>query len=182
MYAGFGELTLLARVSGLLTSGGIDHCLIGAAAMSVHGVVRATADLDLLILDPRPLQTDFWADTTDDISADIRLPGAEDPLGGVVRVADAHSGCIDVVVGRPAWHADVIARAVTTEVLGVDLPVALPRDLVALKLYAGGPQDAWDIQQLLDVDPNLATEVDALIDRLPADARELWARVRSERS
>jgi hypothetical protein len=29
------------------------------------------------------------------------------------------------------------------------VPVATAGDLIALKLYAGGPQDAWDVEHLL---------------------------------
>jgi hypothetical protein len=54
---------------------------------------------------------------------------------------------------------------------------------VLLKLHAGGPKDAWDIRALLEVadDPAaVQAGVDRAIDRLPADARHLWARLRAE--
>ena len=149
--------------------------------MAVHGVVRATGDLDLLVVDPRPLAEEFWATSLNDVQLEIRRADADDPLGGVVRVGKQTGECIDVVVGRPSWHRDVLTNAHDTRVLDIDIPVATARDLIALKLSAGGPQDAWDIHQLLDVDPNVTDTVDGFIDRLPADARELWAKLRSER-
>ena len=50
---------------------------------------------------------------------------------------------------------------------------------ILLQLYAGGPQDAWDIHQLLG-DAERAATVAAVESRLPAlprECRALWARV-----
>ena len=54
-------------------------------------------------------------------------------------------------------------------------------DLVALKLFVGGAQDAWDIAQLL-AGPDreaLIAEVSADIDDLPAHCRAFWERILS---
>ena len=61
------------------------------------------------------------------------------------------------------------------------MPVARPAGLVLLKLYAGGPKDAWDIRALLEVSDHGAVveaEVERVVPRLPADARRLWSRLR----
>jgi hypothetical protein len=44
-------MSLLRDVVETLQREGIRHALIGAAAMVVHGVSRATADIDLLTID-----------------------------------------------------------------------------------------------------------------------------------
>ena len=52
-------------------------------------------------------------------------------------------------------------------------------NLILLKLYAGGPQDAWDIEQLLasgDRD-GLVVAVSAALPALPEEARRQWARI-----
>lgn len=59
--------------------------------------------------------------------------------------------------------------------------MSLLADLVLLKLYAGGPQDAWDIDQLLDVDTTFAREVEARIPALPEGCAALWRRVVGDR-
>ena len=59
------------------------------------------------------------------------------------------------------------------------MPTALARDLILLKLYAGGSQDAWDVEQLL-AGPDrevLIAAVAADIDDLPARCRRLWKRL-----
>jgi hypothetical protein len=48
-----------------------------------------------------------------------------------------------------------------------------------LKLYAGGPQDLWDIEQLRTaVGPQLDDAVEAVLDRLPEEARDAWRSLR----
>ena len=67
------------------------------------------------------------------------------------------------------------------EVEGVPVPVASRPDLILLKLYAGGPQDAWDIEQLLACEERSAVirEVERHLEALPEECRALWARLRS---
>ncbi|MBV8519050.1 MAG: hypothetical protein JO197_16770 [Acidobacteria bacterium] len=49
-----------------------------------------------------------------------------------------------------------------------------------LKLFAGGPQDAWDIEQVLAGGAtDVVNDVEVHIDELPSAARELWARLRA---
>jgi hypothetical protein len=62
------------------------------------------------------------------------------------------------------------------------VPVVTAPDFVLLKLYAGGPQDAWDVDQLLDVEPAIAARVEAVIAALPADSIRLWRQILANRS
>jgi hypothetical protein len=174
-------LSLLAEVSQLLASSGIRHAMIGAAALAVHGVARATADLDLLAVDDRCLESSFWSGLRErEAMVDIRRGDHDDPLAGVVRVSRGEAS-IDLILGRAAWQADLLSRSETADLRDVSLPVVTAHDLILLKLYAGGPQDAWDIDQLLDVRPTLEAQVESLITALPADSRRLWRRILSER-
>jgi hypothetical protein len=62
---------------------------------------------------------------------------------------------------------------------GVAVPVVTATDLILLKLYAGGPQDAWDIEQLLSSGDRsmLVAAVEAALPILPEDSRRVWARI-----
>jgi hypothetical protein len=95
----------------------------------------------------------------------------------VVRIDRGDDRPIDVVVGRAAWQARAIARARTGIAAA---PVVEPRDLVLLKLYAGGPQDLWDVRQLLALPnaPELAAEVEADLVGLPRELARRWAEAR----
>lgn len=146
--------------------------------MAVHGVSRATRDLDLLVMSLDCLSPSTWA-ALDGVQVDIRRGDADDPLAGTVRVASVVDAPVDVVVGRAGWQRAAIERAPARTVEGLTVPVVTPADLVLLKLYAQGPQDAWDIEQLLSGlgRPGLIAAVEASLSALPEDARRLWARI-----
>jgi hypothetical protein len=157
---------------------GVGCCLIGAAALSVHGFARYSADVDLLVCDRRVLASDFWIDCGD---PEIRLGGDEDPLLGVVRWD--RPAAIDIVV-----NDDYASRhALSTAAPAPDVPakVATPVALVLLKLEAGGTLDARDVVALIEVQRALngapwLDELAAEIPRLRSPARALWSRLAAE--
>jgi hypothetical protein len=162
---------------------GVPVALIGAGALAAHGIARSTLDHDLLTTDHRVLDGEFWRPPPRDADVDVRRGDATDPLLGVVRLHARSGRDVDIVVGRHAWQEGVLERAELTGVEGARVPVATPADLVLLKLFAGGSQDAWDIEQVLDrVDAeDIARIVDERLALLPADARALWTRIRDTR-
>ena len=168
----------------LLSEHGIAHAVIGAAALAVHGVSRATADLDLLALDPVCLDPATWRDLrAAGLAVDVRHGDADDPLAGLVRITDTAGAALDLVLGKSAWQRGILARAQLGRIAEVELPVATAADLILLKLYAGGPQDLWDVHRLLEAHPpELVAEVEERLAVLPADCARLWQRVAQERS
>lgn len=173
---------LLPLVTAVLDGLGARYALIGAAALAAHGIARSTFDLDLLTTELAALDAAAWATlrANPHVNVSVRRGDADDPLAGVVRIESAGQRAIDVIVGRASWQAEAVVAARPVHVAGVDVPVVGPADLILLKLYAGGSQDLWDIEQLLAGGgrPELVAEVDAHLDRLPPDARRLWVRMR----
>jgi hypothetical protein len=171
-------VTLLEEIDRFLSDQRIDHALIGAAALAVHGVSRSTVDQDLLVLDTRVLDAPFWVPLERRMAVDIRRGDMEDPLAGVVRIRRDGERDVDVVVGRHAWQQDVLRRA--GAIGDQPLRVVEAADLILLKLYAGGSQDRWDIEQLLALDTtgHAARVVDERISALPERSREVWRSVR----
>lgn len=171
-------MTLLARVTALLAEQHIANALIGAAALAAHGVSRSTLDQDLLVTDVRVLATSFWQALAAEAVIDVRRGDADDPLAGVVRITRAGERDVDVVVGRHHWQHEILLRA--HRLGNQPMYVVDKADLILLKLYAGGTQDRWDIEQLLAVDSSeeASAMVDDRIAALPAHSRELWASLR----
>jgi hypothetical protein len=182
-HPGVAGLSVLGRVTALLRERTIPFAVIGAAAMAAHGVTRGTRDLDLLTVVPQCLDPAMWGELrTAGILPEPRLGDADDPLAGVVRFTAPGEAPLDLVVGKSAWQAALITRARATQIQDAVVPVAGPADLILLKLYAGGPQDAWDVEQLL-AGPDRATLValvDSEIAALPPESQRLWARIRGE--
>lgn len=176
-------MTLLSDVLRHLERNDVRAVLMGAAAMPVYGVARATHDSDVITVDRKVLSRDFWT-ALENADVDVRRGDPFDPLAGVVRLKRPRERQVDVVVGKYIFIRDVIERAEVRVIGGVSLPVARLADLILLKLFAGGPQDAWDIGRLLESSSSsssVVAEVESHISELPSDAQELWSRIRAER-
>ncbi len=171
-------MTLADRVTEVLDQAGIAHAMIGAAAMAVAGVARSTFDLDYLTTDLRALDDTLWNPLRGDgVEVEVREGDPDDPLVGVIRASRATERPVDIIVGRSAWQARAVSRA---RVLLTGTRVVLARDLVLLKLFAGGTQDLWDVQQLLTIvdDPSFIDDIEADLPDLPDPAPTLWADIR----
>jgi hypothetical protein len=167
-------MSLLDRVREFLEQQGISYALVGAAALAARGVARSTLDIDLLTTDTRALNDGLWTDLrAAGASIDVRRGDADDPLAGVVRVDLPADRPVDLIVGRHAWQARAVERA---ERMSDGLPVVDARDLILLKLYAGGTQDLWDIRELLRLPgrKGLVNAVAADLVTLPVAMRDLW--------
>lgn len=171
-------MALLDEVDAALQAAGVRCALIGAAALAAAGVARSTYDLDLLAVDARVLDEAMWAAVrAGGASVEIRRGDADDPLLGVVRISSAGERPIDLIAGRFDWQRRAIERAGRPR---EGPPVVRPSDLILLKLYAGGAQDLWDIQQVLALPDGaaVAAMVDADVAVLPPGARERWVVVK----
>jgi hypothetical protein len=173
-------LNLLGRVAAVLNEAGIAHALIGAVALAAHGVARSTVDQDLLVVDTACLNPTLWKDLQGEgISIEIRRGDASDPLAGVVRFEAPGERPLDLVIGKHAWQRKAIEKADAQASSPPGPPVVGLVDLILLKLYAGGPQDAWDVQQLLAVEDrdDLVAQVEAELKALPRELSNLWKRI-----
>lgn len=176
-------MSLLGAVVAALRERCVSHAVIGATALAFHGVSRATGDLNLFAVHVSCLDQDTWRPVVEaGYAVDVRPGDESDPLAGVVRFAGTGEAPVDLVLGRGFWQAEILLRAEPQSLLGVLVPVVRAADLVLLKLYAGGPQDRWDIAQLLSAQARagLVAEVQAALPQLPGDCRLLWERMLAE--
>ena len=170
-------MTLMVEVYRYCNERNVRLALIGAAALSAHGVARATSDNDFMTTDRAVLARSFWQDLLE-AAVEVRKGDFDDPLAGVVRITRDSEIPLDVVVGRYKVQTAIVERA-DLHIVGDDSIAIVNRvDLILLKLFAGGPIDKWDIQALLDSDPTLAARVDERVHDRPQDARDLWRQFR----
>lgn len=153
------------------------YALIGRA-MAARGYPRFTVDVDLLTTHHGVLDAEIWAALERQGAAVERRRGDdEDPLAGVVHILLADGTDIDIVVGRWAWEAEVIARAEILPIVeGMTIPVPRTSDLILLKLAAGGLMDVRDAAALLEIGDreSIIREVESRIDDVRPDIRSLW--------
>lgn len=140
---------------------GVDFLIIGGVAVGFHGYVRATKDVDVVPApDPQNLarlarvlkELDAQVDGAEEFE-DEELPDPLDPevlgLGGnwVLRT---RLGRFDIMqwIGEDALWGKLSQAAIETEIGGLVVKVVGYEDLVALKEYAGRPEDLIDLQRL----------------------------------
>ena len=148
------------------------YALIGGFAVSAWGVPRATQDVDFALAlgasDPAALAR-F-------LRAEFQPGEPDDPLCGVFKasvVVGDRLIPVQLILLPPPWNAVVFQNVELLSLFDCTLHVVSWQALVLLKLYAGGPQDWLDAQQILAVrNPTTAQRqaVAALADKVGLSA------------
>lgn len=151
--------------------------LIGGVAVIARAFVRATKDVDLLVSCPASEARALlevarrhgygWEESEVQDFLDTGLlrmwgpPSRREGLG------------LDILLTDSPFNEDVVRRATTVEVLGTEVPVATPEDLLLMKTEANRPVDLDDAIAIKDA---FAGRLDlaylrSQADRLGADVR-----------
>ena len=143
----------LLKILSVLENLKVACALIGGLALAFHKVVRATNDLDLLIL-LSPVEMERLAGQlrASGLSVEVRKGAPGDPVVGVVVVELPIGASIvpcDLLLPSAPWQSQAVRNAGSFELEGSPVRVVQARDLFLLKLYAGGPQDLLDAGSLL---------------------------------
>jgi hypothetical protein len=140
------------RVIASLNQAGVDYVVVGGVALNVHGLVRATEDIDIFVRpDPeniarlRSALKTVWADP------DIDGITAEDLCGEypAVRYGPPEGSLyLDIIarLGETTRFADLEVEQ--KEIAGVLVRVATPRTLYRMKRNTVRPIDRADAQAL----------------------------------
>jgi len=175
-------MTLIAEVVARLEAASSPHAMIGATAMAALGASRSTQDLDILTTDQAVMKSSFWRQLErSGASVEVRSGDIQDPLVGVVRLMRSGDRPVDVIVGEAPWQIRILSNASLRRVADVEVPVVDAVGLILLKIYAGGPQDRWDIEQLLAIASErqkLIELIDERVADLPPRCRRIWHRTK----
>lgn len=143
----------LLEVFSALARHGVDYAVFGAVALGLHGLARATADLDLFVAPDSAnierlkaaLRSVFHDDAIEDMSA-VELCG-EYPA---VRYAPSEAFSLDVVtrLGEAFSHADLEVEVKEYE--GVPVRVVSARTLWRMKRDTVRPIDRMDAAALAE--------------------------------
>lgn len=126
------------------------YALIGGFAVSAWGVPRATHDIDFVVAvgssDPKALAT-F-------LGGRYEAGGPDDPLRGVIHASievESEAVALQLIIFSSPLTEVIFRHIQTLTIINRAVPVVSWQILVLLKLYAGGPQDLLDVQQILKV-------------------------------
>ncbi|MGL5866037.1 MAG: hypothetical protein ACRCYX_09230 [Dermatophilaceae bacterium] len=153
----------LLDVVAALGSSGVEHVVVGGVAVVLHGHVRTTVDLDLVI-DLSPDNALAAIDVLTGLGLRPRLPvPAESFADETTRrewVEQRHLVAftfydpedpfveVDLFADPPIPFADLMGGSVLLDVRGVPIRVASIEHLVVMKELAGRTQDRADVEAL----------------------------------
>jgi predicted nucleotidyltransferase len=175
--AGQSTLLLLDAIA-VLKSEAVEYAVIGALAASVHGALRATADADaLLSIAVSKLANLGRAFGKAGFEAELRHGDADDPIPAMLVLSDTHSNRVDLLGGLRGLDPQLFSRTIEVPFSGDSLRVVGREDFIAMKCFAGGPQDIADARVALrsaqqSIDLDLLRRVTRRFGRAAADVLE----------
>ncbi|HUP21932.1 MAG TPA: hypothetical protein VNB06_03220 [Thermoanaerobaculia bacterium] len=148
-------LDLFDELTGLLADlerGGAEYAIAGAIALAIHGVPRATADIDLLVPGEhveRALEIARGRGFTV-AAAPMRFSDGQQ-LRRVTKLQGEDALTLDLLIVGPALEA-VWAERVSVPLEDGSVWVVSRQGLVQMKALAGRDQDFADIRRLQEAD------------------------------
>jgi hypothetical protein len=140
---------LLLDVVEILRRENVDYLIIGAFALSVHGVIRASKDVDALLQishsGMKKLQHMF---EVAGFQVALRLGDADDPIPTMLVLCDPHGNQVDLLGGLRGLDPKAFARGIEVPFLGDTFRFVGREDFIAMKCFAGGPQDLLDAKSV----------------------------------
>lgn len=154
------------QIFSALNAAQVDYVVVGGLAVVLHGYLRATADLDLVIglsadnagrgmralasigLQPRlPVAIEEFADE------EKRLDWRDNRNMLVFQLWDPANPLrsVDVFVDEPIGFADLMADAVVKNMDGLKVRIASIPHLIEMKRRSGRPRDLDDIDKLQQI-------------------------------
>lgn len=138
---------LLLDVAQILRAEGVDYAVIGAFALSLHGEVRASTDVDALLWTTAKRLAQLRAIfKRAGFSAELRRGDADDPIPALLVLTDSHANQVDLLGGLRGMDPQFLARTIEIPFLGEPLRFVGREDFIAMKCFASGPQDLLDAQ------------------------------------
>lgn len=114
-------------------------------AGSVHGIVRASFDADavlsLAVQKAPELERSFKAAG---FQTALRQGDPDDPIGALLSLSDPFENRVDLLMGLRGFEPAAFARAIELTFEKTRLKVIGLEDFIAMKVFAGGPQDLAD--------------------------------------
>ena len=149
-----------------LNSGRVKYVVVGGIALVLHGVVRFTADLDLMVkLDTKNLAR--FVAVMNNLGYRPRIPVKADEILDadkrelwkkekgmwVFSFYDPKNliGVIDIFIREPLKYEDVEEKKNIVKAGRIKIPIISKEYLIKIKRMSGRPQDLADIQALEEI-------------------------------
>jgi predicted nucleotidyltransferase len=168
---------LLLDVIDVLARERVDYAVIGALAAAVYGSIRASTDADALVsLTVARLSNLSQVFKKKAFTTELRRGDPDDPIPAMLVIGDKHQNRVDLLGGLRGLDPQTLSRAVEVPFSGAAIRVVGREDFIAMKCFAGRPQDLEDARIALrtaeHLDLDLLRRVSRRFGRPAADALE----------
>jgi hypothetical protein len=162
--AGFDLRSTFLFLVALLERTGVAHAFIGALPVLAWGRVRATTDLDVVVL-----AETGWSRLQAELAASgfhaVKTVGPADradALPDLVMFRGSGRGPVrvDVFLAKTDFEREVVQTARVAEVLGVQVRLARPEASIIYKLIAARPKDLDDVEGIFAARRSAGEELD----------------------
>lgn len=145
---------LLLDVVEILRREKVDCAVIGAFALAVLGVVRATTDVDaLLFTAPGRLAKLENLFKRAGFGTELRTAEADDPVSGMLVLSDDFHNHVELLGGLRNMDPQILSRTLEVKFRGETLRIVGREDFIAMKCFAGSPQDLLDARSAYQAAP-----------------------------
>jgi hypothetical protein len=145
---------LLLDVVEILRREKVDYAVIGAFALAVLGVVRATLDVDaLLFIKPGRLAKLERPFERAGFDTELRTSEADDPVSGMLVLDDDFGNRVELLAGLRNMDPEIFSRTLEVKFRNEALRIVGREDFIAMKCFAGSPQDLLDARSAYQAAP-----------------------------
>ena len=145
---------LLLDVVEVLRREKVDYAVIGAFALVVLGVIRATTDIDaLLFTTPGRLANLEKLFKRVGFGTELHTAETDDPVSGMLVLSDDFRNRVQLLGGLRNMDPEILSRTLEIKFRGETLRVVGREDFIAMKCFAGSPQDLLDARSAYQVAP-----------------------------
>ena len=145
---------LLLDVVEVLRREKVDYAVIGAFALAVLGVIRATTDIDaLLFTTPGRLAKLEKLFKRAGFGTELRTAEADDPVSGILVLRDDFRNHVELLGGLRNMDPEILSRTLKIKFRDETLRVVGREDFIAMKCFAGSPQDLLDARSAYQAAP-----------------------------
>lgn len=86
-----------------------------------------------------------------DLKNTYRKGDLNDPIGAVVNVEDNFKNRVDLLMNIQGITEDIFSRVIEADFMNTRIRLVGIEDLIAMKIFAGGPKDLNDVTGVLEV-------------------------------
>ena len=148
---------ILAQIGVSLSKHNLPYMVVGGQAVLIYGEPRLTRDIDITLgVDVNRLGEVLA------VVQELSLKPLPKEIESFVRetmvlpALDEHTGIrVDFIFSYTPYETGAIKRAKRIEIMGQEVNIASPEDLIIHKVFAGRPRDIEDVRTVLLKNPDV---------------------------